>query len=229
MKSKMKNKESYYMNIPATVWDTDLSAKAILCYGHVTVLANKNGFCYANNRYFERILKVSTSTLSRYLNELESLGLIRREVTYKPDSKEVYQRRIYMNIPVTTNEQTPIQKRKDPIITDEQDNTTSNNTTSNNTRKYNKIYDMLIDKYPKNRIQSKNPVIKLLKNLDKEDIKLILKNKDRYLKASNGYTKNLRRYIEEECWSEAWLKAEEETKQTKNSITDNTKTFKTNY
>ena len=116
MKSKMENKESYYMNIPANVWDTDLSAKAILCYGHVTVLANKNGFCYANNKYFERVLKVSTSTLSRYLNELESLGLIRREVTYKPDSKEVHQRRIYMNIPVITNEQTPIQKRKDPII-----------------------------------------------------------------------------------------------------------------
>ena len=43
MKSKMENKESYYMNIPANVWDTDLSAKAILCYGHVTVLANKMG------------------------------------------------------------------------------------------------------------------------------------------------------------------------------------------
>ena len=224
------------MNIPATVWDTDLNPKAILCYGHITVLANKGGFCYANNRYFEEKLGVSTASVKRYLNELESLKVIKRHLIYK-DNNTVEQRRIYLSSASITDEPASITHEPGAMVihepgpgfTHEQDNTTSNNTTSNNTRKYNKIYDMLIDKYPKNRIQSKNPVIKLLKNLDKEDIKLILKNKDRYLKASNGYTKNLRRYIEEECWSEAWLKAEEETKQTKNSITDNTKTFKTNY
>jgi hypothetical protein len=107
-------------------------------------------------------------------------------------------------------------------------NPDSNTDNKPNNIKYNKIYDMLIDGYPKNRIQSKNPVIKLLKTLDKEDIKLILKNKDRYLKSSNGYVKNLRKYIEEECWSEAWLKAEEETKQVNKHIT-NTKTFIQDY
>ena len=225
------------MNIPATVWDTDLNPKAILCYGHITVLANKGGFCYANNRYFEEKLGVSTASVKRYLNELESLKVIKRHLIYK-DNNTVEQRRIYLSSASITDELASITHEPGAMVihepgpgfTHEQDNTTSNNTTSNNTRKYNKIYDMLIDKYPKNRIQSKNPVIKLLKNLDKEDIKLILKNKDRYLKASNGYTKNLRRYIEEECWSEAWLKAEEETKQKQNSITDNkTKTFSGNY
>ena len=212
------------MNIPATVWDTDLNPKAILCYGHITVLANKGGFCYANNRYFEEKLGVSTASVKRYLNELESLKVIKRHLIYK-DNNTVEQRRIYLSSASITDELASITHEPGAMVihepgpgfTHEQDNTTSNNTTSNNTRKYNKIYDMLIDKYPKNRIQSKNPVIKLLKNLDKEDIKLILKNKDRYLKASNGYTKNLRRYIEEECWSEAWLKAEEETKQKQNS------------
>ena len=232
MKSKMENKESYYMNIPANVWDTDLSAKAILCYGHVTVLANKNGFCYANNKYFERVLKVSTSTLSRYLNELESLGLIRREVTYKPDSKEVHQRRIYMNIPVITNEQTPIQKRKDPIITDEQDNTTRNNNINNNILDddiLGKIFFKIVELYPKNRIGNRQHGLRKFKQLDIDQAKLAATNLKRYLKVAGEYVKSLQNYIDQECYSEAWLKAEEKTNAKKTSITDNTKTFSGNY
>ena len=93
--------------------------------------------------------------------------------------------------------------------------------------KWDILYDKVIVGYPKNRLQSKTPVIKLLKTLSKEEISLIIRNKDRYLKASNGYTKNLRKYIEEECWTEEWLKAEE-TNNNKSDIT-NTKTFTQNY
>ena len=231
----MENKESYYMNIPASVWDTDLSAKAILCYGHVTVLANKNGFCYANNKYFERVLKVSTSTLSRYLNELESLGLIRREVTYKPDSKEVHQRRIYMNIPVITNEHTHIQKRKDPIITDEQDNTTRNNNTRDNIIDVpsednikGKIFFKIVDLYPKNRIGNRQHGLKKFKTLDIDQAKLAATNLKRYLKVSGQYVKNLQNYITEECWSEEWLKLEE-TKSKSKDIKSTTNNFSGQY
>ena len=100
----------------------------------------------------------------------------------------------------------------------------SNNTSNNTNSKWDTSYIiMLIEGYPKNRIQSKNPVIKLLKDLDKDQIALILKNKERYLKASNGYVKNLRKYIEEECWSEEWLNLQESTNKTKKTgITNNT-------
>lgn len=98
---------------------------------------------------------------------------------------------------------------------------TKNKDTKNKLSEYDKIYDKLIDGYPKNRIQSKNPVIKLLKDLSKEEIKLVLGNKQRYLKASNGYVKNLRKYIEEECWSEEWLNLQESAnKPKKPGITD---------
>ena len=101
------------MNIPATVWDTELNPKAILCYGHITVLANKGGFCYANNKYFEQKLGVSTTTVGRYLNELEDLGVIKRTLIYAEDGKTVKERRIYLNTAVITSEHSP-------IITDEQ-------------------------------------------------------------------------------------------------------------
>ena len=110
--------------------------------------------------------------------------------------------------------------------------THTNNKETNNkdtNSKWDVIYDKLIDGYPKNRIQSKNPVIKLLKQLDKEQIKLVLANKERYLKASNGYVKNLRKYIEEECWSEEWLNLQESANKSRNTGITNTKTFDNNY
>jgi cell fate (sporulation/competence/biofilm development) regulator YmcA (YheA/YmcA/DUF963 family) len=73
------------------------------------------------------------------------------------------------------------------------------------------LYEKLIEGYPKNRLQTKPPVIKLLKSLTKEQIELVLKNKQRYLDSSNGMVKNLRKYIEEECYTEEWLQAQNET------------------
>tara|TARA_R110000796_G_C14510968_1_gene429873 strand:- start:661 stop:1362 length:702 start_codon:yes stop_codon:yes gene_type:complete len=117
----------------------------------------------------------------------------------------------------------------EPVVDKDKNQEDKNKEDNKTNTKWDILYDKIIVGYPKNRLQSKTPVIKLLKNLSKEEISLIIRNKDRYLKASNGYTKNLRKYIEEECWSESWLKAEEETKTKKTSITDNTKTFSGNY
>lgn len=44
MKKKM-SEQSYYMNIPAEVWDSELTAKAMILYGHISVLSNKKKYC----------------------------------------------------------------------------------------------------------------------------------------------------------------------------------------
>ena len=235
----MENKESYYMNIPANVWDTELSAKAILCYGHITVLANKQGFCYANNKYFEKVLKISTSALTRYLNELEELHLIRRELTYKPNSKEVDQRKIYMNTGIVTGEHSPIVTDKHrPIVTDEQDNTTSINTINNNNIVldvpseddfYGKIFFKIVDNYPANRIGNRQHGLKKFKTLSRENAKLAATNLKRYLKLSEGFHKALQNYIEEECWSEAWLLAEENKNKVDTKYKSDGKTINTTH
>lgn len=239
----MENKESYYMNIPASVWNTDLNAKAILMYGHITVLSNKEGFCYANNKYFERVLTISTSSVNRYMNQLESMGLIRRELIYKPGTMEVEQRRIYMNIGIITSEHRPIiTGEHGPIVTGEQDNTTSNNNTSNNTILdvpsdtdtdkdfYGKIFFRIVDAYPKNRIGNRQHGLKKFKTLSKEEAKLAAKNLKRYLTVSGEFVKSLQNYIEQACFTEEWLQAEEAFKNKKQQTNKpDTKTFDTNY
>ena len=55
----MKQRQGYYMVIPSNVWDTDLSDKAILAYGHITLLSKKEGYCYANKDYICDIIDVT--------------------------------------------------------------------------------------------------------------------------------------------------------------------------
>ena len=178
-----RNSESYYMVIPAEVWNSNLSVNAILAYGHITVLTNKKGYCYANNKYFERVLKVSTSTITRILSELEKRNLITRQIVFKEDSKEVEERRIYLTTGIVTGDYSPIiTDDHRPIVTDEQDNTTRNNNTSNNIidDQLGKIYFRIVDAYPKNRVGNRQHGLKKFKKLDIEQAKLAAKNLKRY-------------------------------------------------
>ena len=47
-----KEQPNYYAIIPATVrYDTNLKYAEKLLYGEITALANKNGYCYTQNKY----------------------------------------------------------------------------------------------------------------------------------------------------------------------------------
>lgn len=119
-------------------------------------------------------------------------------------------------------------KRSTRGTTNTKNRNTNNIDTNNINTVYDDIYNKLIEDWPKTRIHSKNPVIKYLKTKSKEDIALILKNKPRYLKANEGYVKNLRNYLEHEDWSEASIK-EYETKRKSTTITNNNNNFSGKY
>ena len=92
-----------------------------------------------------------------------------------------------------------------------------------------KIFFKIVELYPKNRIGNRQHGLRKFKQLDIDQAKLAATNLKRYLKVAGEYVKSLQNYIDQECYSEAWLKAEEKTKTKKTSITDNTKTFSGNY
>lgn len=223
MKKKM-SEQSYYMNIPSEVWDSEITAKAMILYGHISVLSNKKKYCYATNGYFEKVMKCSTSTITRCLKELEGIGIVSRQNIYKEGTKHIEMRKIFLNIGIVKNEHRPVVKNDHrPVVTGDQDNSTSNNTKISNILDVpsdddikGKIFFKIVNHYPKNRIGNRQHGLKKFKVLSIDNAKLAAINLKRYLILSEGFHKSLQNYIEEECYSEDWLRAEE-TKNDKQS------------
>lgn len=72
-------------------FDRNLSPMARLLYGVIASLSAKDGFCWAQNRFFADKFGVQPETISRAINSLESAGYIRLE--FEGSRKEI--RRIY--------------------------------------------------------------------------------------------------------------------------------------
>lgn len=96
---------SYYAIIPATVrYDKDLKANEKLMYGEITAMSNKKGYCWATNSYFAELYGVHKNTVSNWVSSLSEKGYIKIVLIYKKDSKEVKERKIYINdVPVKNN------------------------------------------------------------------------------------------------------------------------------
>ncbi len=108
----MKNIEpSYYSILPAPVrYDKRLTPNAKILYAEITSLTNQVGFCYASNRYFEELYKVSTQSINTWLQQLEKYGYIKRFVYRDRGTKEILNR--YITIfekPIQENLNRPIQ------------------------------------------------------------------------------------------------------------------------
>jgi hypothetical protein len=236
----MEKEQSYYMVIPASVWGAEISPQAKLLYGHITVLANKNGYAYCSNTFLAKILDAKIPSVKTWLKQLTDLGVIKREVTYKDDSKEIELRKIYItnshipaSIPENTSQHIEVYR---PGISTDPDNNTRDNNTSNNInpdderliRIKNLFWKKLVPAYPMNRIGNRQHAEKKWLQLEDKEMVQAIKNLDRYLTITGPYVKQLQNYLVERCFTEQWLKAEEKTK-TKKEDKTNTKTFKGNY
>ena len=92
-----ENQINYYAIIPASVrYNQNLKPAEKLIYGEITALTSKNGYCFANNRYFSNLYNVSIHTVSQWISHLEKLGYIIVELI-RDDKKEIKERRIYIN------------------------------------------------------------------------------------------------------------------------------------
>ncbi len=86
-----KEQPNYYAIIPATViYDNNLKSAEKLLYGEITALANKNGYCYAKNKYFAYLYNVTAVSVSRWISHLQELGYIETEIIRNSIKKYLY-------------------------------------------------------------------------------------------------------------------------------------------
>ena len=96
MNFNQENKPNYFAIIPAEIrYNKNLKAIEKLMYGEITALANKEGYCFAKNKYFAELFDVANNTVSRWISNLEKQGYI-KIVIIRNDRKQVIERRIYI-------------------------------------------------------------------------------------------------------------------------------------
>lgn len=135
---------NYYAIIPAYIrYNKELKFAERLLYGEITALSNKQGYCFASNRYFANLYGVSISTISRWISHLVELNSLYVEVV-RNDKKEVIERRIYVvDNPYMQNNQYPyVQNSGYPIRKKSKDNNI-------NINKIDRLFNYIINKEQK--------------------------------------------------------------------------------
>lgn len=72
---------NFYAVLPAKIrYDQDLSSTAKIIYAEITALTNRNGYCFAKNKYLANIFNLNTRQVSNILRELANKKYIDIEI-----------------------------------------------------------------------------------------------------------------------------------------------------
>lgn len=70
-------KPGFDANLPADVrYNSNLSPMAKLLYCEIRALSSKHGFCYAKNKYFEKVFEITDRSIRLLLQQLKENGYI---------------------------------------------------------------------------------------------------------------------------------------------------------
>lgn len=103
-KTSAEQKPSYYSITPASVRYANIPPNAKLLYGEITALASREGYCYANNKYFSKLYGVHAGTVSAWIRVLADHGFIRVEL------ENSFLRRIYIAESAVKKPKAPLHK-----------------------------------------------------------------------------------------------------------------------
>ena len=127
---------SYFAVITAGVlFDREISNDGKILFGHISILSNKLGYCFASNSYFagEDVMNCAKETISRRISQLEKRGHIKTQIIYEEDGKTIKERRIFI-LTAGSSVNTPI----DATINRGIDAGVKNNNIKENNIKFNK-------------------------------------------------------------------------------------------
>ena len=110
----MNQQATYFIVIPAPVYfDKTISPAARILYGHISSLTNREGYCFATNKYLAEITEAPQNTVVNWIAELTKAGHIEVQIDKAAGNK----RKIYLttlppkkDIGITENDQTYNQK-----------------------------------------------------------------------------------------------------------------------
>ena len=92
-----ENPIGYYAVISSPVlFNENLKPNEKLLYAVITVLANKEGYCFASNNYLADLFNSKPHTISNWISHLSKLNFVHVELI-RSDNNEIIQRRIYIN------------------------------------------------------------------------------------------------------------------------------------
>lgn len=214
------NKPAYFAILPANVrYDKELKLLSRLLYAEITSLCNKEGYCWASNKYFANLYQVSIQTISNCISQLKEKGYIKLEMIYKEGTKEILYRYIRIfEYPIKENFNTPIKENfKD-------NNTSINNKVNNkNIIKEDNKFDEFWQLYPnkKEKKKAKEKFIKILKTTEFDVIMNGLKNYLEHIqfkKLEEKYIKHPTTWLNGECWNDEYNIRKSDGTLTANSI-----------
>ncbi|HAP5857078.1 TPA: helix-turn-helix domain-containing protein [Enterococcus faecalis] len=226
----MNEHRGYYAIIPAIVrYDNHLNGNAKLLYGELTALANEKGYCWATNQYFANLYKVSKRTIISWLKQLEERNYIKMQIFYKPNSKMVDRRHIYiLPYPTDTEFYTPSEENfitygknhqegdEENFTTPSEENFIENNTKNNTKNIYSveqsstmsELFEKVWKTYPKktNKKKAKEQFLKKIKSdEDFERFKTGYKDYLKYIKLNDWYhPQELFRWIRDERFNDEY-------------------------
>ena len=88
-----------YAILPAHIrYNKDLTDSEKILFCEITALSNKNGYCYASNKYLSEMYGVSIDTISRRVNKLKKKGFVSVQLIREQGSKNIKERRIYPSL-----------------------------------------------------------------------------------------------------------------------------------
>lgn len=86
----MNDTPNYYGIITADVrYDRRLTPNAKLLYAEITSLCQKEGYCFASNKYFQDLYGVSQQTVSAWVKQLVDCGYITIEINKKTNQRYI--------------------------------------------------------------------------------------------------------------------------------------------
>lgn len=91
----MEKKKLKGVWIPLEILNNDnLSDKEKILYSIILSLSIETGYCYANNRYFSKILNITMGRVSKLISSLKNKGFIEVKLIYEDDSKKIDRREL---------------------------------------------------------------------------------------------------------------------------------------